>query len=456
MPASPRFDDGHHAHGPDRDHSHSNGHGRPKAPPPPPRPKRLSITERLRDTLNHVRRDSSVSAQRRASASSAPPKQSPIPRIRQWLDTCNADHARHCSGQGDDDIATWRPVYLVDAVDRCLVLAKPTDRYTALSYVWGADRADDGPDAASQLLTTNVDAFQLSLPDKSIPRTMLDAIWLSKKLGVRHIWIDRLCIVHDDPVDKADHVQHMAYVFANAYLTIVAAHGHVNTGLVALDPRRLPRSPRAASRDHDDLLSASRWNTRAWTMQERLYSRRAVFLFEDAVTWECHCDLWQASTASSVLRGKRTECSSRQSPAAHGFQHAPWPDMDEYARIVMDYSARKLTLVDDSLAALQGTMYVLSHIFDGGFVYAMPVMFLDIALLWRPQATIRRRAFSHPPFLPSWSWLGWWFDAIPVDLSLWRAACDYVDDASLSSPRAHSSRPQPSHSFRIRPRPAPP
>ncbi|PHH64661.1 hypothetical protein CDD81_4102 [Ophiocordyceps australis] len=433
MPASPRLDDG-YANGLDHD-----GRGKP------PRSKRLSITQRLRDTLSHVGRHSS------ATAAAPPAKQSPIPRIRLWLDACNAHHGRHCSGQADDDIATWRPVRLIDAVDRCLVLAKPTDRYTALSYVWGTERARDGPDAAAQLLSSNAQDWQLGLPDKGIPRTMLDAIWLSKKLGVRYIWIDRLCIMHDDAADRADHVQHMAYLFANAYLTIVAAHGDVNTGLLALDPRRLARSPRAGSPDHADLLAASKWQTRAWTMQELLYARRAVFCFEEAVTWECHCQLWQASTSPSVVRSKRNECTSRQSLAAHAFEHAPWPDMDEYARIVMDYSARKLTLVDDSLAALEGTMYVLSTIFDGGFVYAMPAMFLDIALLWRPQATIRRRAFSHPPFLPSWSWLGWWFDGIPVDVLLWRAACDYVEAALPAQRSHHARRFQPSHSFRIRP-----
>lgn len=418
---------------------------------PQPQSKRLSITDRILGTFGQARKDTAALPQRRASSSST--GQSPIPRIRQWLESCEAEHGFHCCSDPDDDNLTWRPLRLVDAVERRLVPAKPRDRYAALSYVWGVTPPRNGPDTTAQLRSTNLDAFQLSLPDTDIPRTILDALWLTKKLGLRYLWVDRLCIVQDDEHDRADHVQHMAFIFANANLTIVAAHGDVNTGLLSLDPRRPPRGPREGVKDHNHLLLASRWNTRGWTLQELLYSRRAVFLFEDTVTWECHCDLWQGNTGAAThgTRKKRHECANRISPAAFGFQHPPWPDLDEYARIAMDYSCRRLTLVDDTLPAFAGITHVLSRVFAGGFVYGMPLMFLDIALLWRPQATIRRRALSRPPFLPSWSWMGWWFDGVPVDLSLWRAAADYVEETRAVKRGQESKRFQASHSFRIRP-----
>ncbi|KAM4054635.1 heterokaryon incompatibility protein [Hirsutella rhossiliensis] len=418
---------------------------------PQPQSKRHSITDRILGTFGQARKDTAASPQRRASSSST--GQSPIPRIMQWLESCKAEHGFHCCADLDDDNLTWRPLRLVDTFERRLVPAKPRDRYAALSYVWGVAPPRNGPETAAQLLSTNLDAFQLSLPDTDIPRTILDAIWLAKKLRLRYLWVDRLCIVQDDEQDRADHVQHMAFVFANAHLTIVAAHGDANTGLLSLDPRRPSRSAREGAKDHNDLLLAARWNTRGWTLQELLYSRRAVFLFEDAVTWECHCDLWQGNTtgATQATRRRRHECANRISPAAFGFQHSPWPDLDEYARICMDYSCRRLTLVDDTLPAFAGITHVLSRVFAGGFVYGMPLLFLDIALLWRPQATIRWRAPSRPPFIPSWSWMGWWFDGVSVDLSLWRAAADYVEETLAAKRGRGSKRFQASHSFRIRP-----
>ncbi|GAB0131625.1 hypothetical protein EsDP_00000087 [Epichloe bromicola] len=438
----------------DRDHERNRARDRERDRGSPVRSKRLSITDRLRGTFSQARKETAAAVPRRASTSStSAAKQSPIPRIREWLDACNTEHGRHCTGHDDADVPTWRPVYLIDCVERCLVHAKPTDRYAALSYVWGSSNPrQSSPEGLVQLLKTNVDAYQLSLPDKDVPQTILDAIWLAKKLGIRHLWVDRLCIVQDDEADKTEHVEHMAYVFSNAYLTIVAAHGNVHTGILALDPRRPIRTHKPGNLEHEELLLASKWNTRGWTLQELIYSRRAVFFFEDSLTWECHCDLWQGTTTNTmkILRGKKPVCTNRLSESAFGFQHTPWPDLDEYARLVMEYSARKVAIVDDTLRAFAGITHVLSRIFQGGFVYGLPLMFIDIALLWRPQATIRRRALPRPPFLPSWSWMGWWADGIPLDLTLWRAAADYVEATQSTKRGQEAKRFQATHPFRIK------
>ncbi|KAF7547506.1 hypothetical protein G7046_g8977 [Stylonectria norvegica] len=299
----------------------------------------------------------------------------------------------------------------------------------------------------------NVDAFQEMMPDADIPQTFQDAMWLAKKLGIRHIWIDRLCIVQDDDAEMEVHIAHMAYIFANAYLTIVAASGDAQTGLISLNPRRATRVGRSGAGDHKALVLASRWNTRGWTLMENIYSRRSVFFFEDAVTWECHCETWQGATNSIMkkIRGKTPACTNKVPDAIFAFQHPPWPDLDEYARIAMDYSARKLTVVDDTLRAFSPITHVLSRSFPGGFMYGMPLMFLDIAMLWRPHASIRRRALSRPPFLPSWSWMGWWFDNIPVDLTLWRIAADYVEESKIGKRGQDTKRFRSPSTFKIRP-----
>ncbi|OAA77697.1 Heterokaryon incompatibility [Akanthomyces lecanii RCEF 1005] len=444
-------------------------------PPPPASPpsRRISLTERIKGTFlrrssNPDGRPPSPTARRGSSSnaggSSSGSKSSPVYRIRDWLDTCNNQHGRHCNGESESSSTpgTFRPQFLIDAADKCLVRATPEDRYVALSYVWGPTLRHSGPDAPVQLLKSNLDAWLTALPEDNVPRTIVDAIWLARKLGLRHIWIDRMCIVQDDEAVKEDHIRHMAYVFANAYLTIVAAHNDVNTGLLALNPRRNSRPPRVGGStnvDHSELLLASRWNTRGWTLQELLYSRRAVFFFEDTVTWECHCDLWQGTGAGGggfgrggLWKGKKPECTNRIASSAFGFQHSPWPDMDEYARIAADYSARRVTQVDDTLRAFSGITTVLARVFPGGFIYGMPLMFLDSALLWRPQASIRRRALSRAPFLPSWSWMGWWFDGIRVDLTLWKAAADYVKDTRTTGKRGQLVRRfQSPSAFQIRP-----
>ncbi|KAM0265212.1 hypothetical protein ACHAQJ_000365 [Trichoderma viride] len=462
---------------PEDDWSSSGSESPPPAPGPAPPPhraqaappaRRQSIANRLLGSLQQVRKENKEKTAtkneppppptRRRSSVAVADKSSPMMRIRTWLDTCNGQHNHHCCAGEDSDAITWHPVYLVDSVERCLVKAKPRDRYLALSYVWGPlNQRRGGPNEVVQLLKSNVEEFQAGLPEVDMPETILDAMYLARKLGFRYLWVDQLCIVQDDDVDKENHVRHMPYIFANAYLTIAAAYGDLYTGLLPISPRRHARDAAKAvgsTKDHSELLRQSKWNTRGWTLQELLYSRRTVFFFQDAVTWECHCNLWQKSSTNIMpkLRGSsRHDCVNRVSSAILGYQHAPWPDLDEYARIAADYSARRVTYVEDTLRAFSGITSMLSRTFPDGFMYGMPLMFLDIALLWRPQASIRRRAPPRAPFFPSWSWMGWWFDGVPVDLVLWRAAADYVEETSSTKVGPNSKRLQSLQTFRIKP-----
>ncbi|TDZ24387.1 Nipped-B-like protein B [Colletotrichum orbiculare MAFF 240422] len=427
--------------------------------------KRQSITERLMSTWTaRTAKEPPPSGggplpSRRASVASAGPKQqfNPVARVREWLDTCNAEHEDHCSGPPAD---TWRPIWLIDSVNRCLVRARAADRYIALSYVYEPPLPSTrGP---VETLRENLDMLTATLDDADVPQTILDAMWLARKLGIKYLWVDRFCIVQDDDVERDEYIRNMAYVYANAYLTIVAAAGDAETGLTALLKKTPPPRGGPAKMKHDDLVLSSRWAGRAWTVQEGMYSRRKVFVFDEVVTWECHCEVWQGAPApgrfSKILKGARAAnqpCSHRPSPAALGYLHPVWPDMDEFARIAMDYSARRVTLMSDTMRALRGITTVLDKSYAGGFVFGMPVCFLDIAMLWQPRAMVRRRMMIQPVTglnpLPSWSWLGWHYDGVPADMTLWRAACDYVQDAPVSGGRRGDRRYKSPYAFRLRP-----
>jgi hypothetical protein len=47
--------------------------------------------------------------------------------------------------------------------------------------------------------------------------------------------------------------------------------------------------------------------------------------------------------------------------------------------------------------------------------------------------------------------MGWWFDGIPVDLVLWKASADYVEDTKIAKRGQASKRFQPTHLFKIKP-----
>jgi len=453
---------------PDRDHERDRDRDRDRPPPvaiprvrDPRRqtvspPRRQSLTEKLRSSWGGMKPQNSINRRASTSASSPTLKSSPVSRIRGWVDQCTSEHGRHCHGGHEvDGLPTFRPVWLIDCVEYRLIRAHPDDPYTALSYVY------EPPGRTPHLVTqaANVERHEKEIPQDDLPTTITDAIWLTRKLGTRFLWVDRLCIVQDDEAEKQEHVRNMAFIFANAHLVIVAAGPHANSGLSGLE--RLPPGgpkPKGAGKTHQDLVAASKWNTRAWTVQEALYARRAVYIFEDTLTWECHCETWTDSTQTSKLKMLRAQsrprCALRLGPPHLAFQHSPWPDMDDYSRIVMDYTSRRLTFVEDTTKAFAGITNVLSKVFAGGFVWGLPVMFLDVALLWQPQTSIRRKILpqgvSQQNCLPSWSWMGWWFDDLPVELLLWRAAADYVETSPLVKRGANARRFQsPSH-FRLR------
>jgi hypothetical protein len=98
----------------------------------------------------------------------------------------------------------------------------------------------------------------------------------------------------------------------------------------------------------------------------------------------------------------------RFSKNTKGFQYFAWPDLEEYARLVKNYSERNLMYVEDVHPAFTGITTTLSRTFQGGFLHGLPEVFFDVALLWQPKSLVYASKFSkfrpQATGLPSWSW----------------------------------------------------
>lgn len=95
-------------------------------------------------------------------------------------------------------------------------------RYAALSYCWGS---------GSSLLTTsqNLASHLEELPVHQLPKTLADAVEVTRQLGLRFLWIDALCILQGARTDSKAYQDwqtesaRMSLVYGNAFITIVAA-----------------------------------------------------------------------------------------------------------------------------------------------------------------------------------------------------------------------------------------
>ena len=85
----------------------------------------------------------------------------------------------------------------------------------------------------------------LSKAWKSLPATIQDAINLARKLKIRFLWVDRLCIVQNDEASIQSNIAHMASIYARSYFTIIATEGDSETGIQGIPggskPRLLPQ-----------------------------------------------------------------------------------------------------------------------------------------------------------------------------------------------------------------------
>lgn len=159
--------------------------------------------------------------------------------IERWVKDCQNSHEERAS-------LTIReqPTYLVDLEAEDLsTLSGPSQirlirtyaglknsDYIALSYVWGVKRQ---PVAH---IIGNRSQRMAHFQEDSLPQTLRYGIFVARRLKIRYIWVDVLCIVQDDPGEKRKEIARIHHIFASSFLTLQAGRSPaVTDGFLALD-----------------------------------------------------------------------------------------------------------------------------------------------------------------------------------------------------------------------------
>jgi len=146
-----------------------------------------------------------------------------IDLLRAWKSRCVEFHKVCSEISRSHQLNKVRPRWLIDTWKQCIVPSQDASHYVALSYVWGKQEYFK---TQSKNLALLQEPFSFSPTNRpAIPRTVRDAMGLTKYLGERYLWVDSLCIPQDDEKLIDTELNNMAYIFYNASLTIVAAQG---------------------------------------------------------------------------------------------------------------------------------------------------------------------------------------------------------------------------------------
>lgn len=320
-----------------------------------------------------------------------------------------------------------------------MVLLEPTagldGSYIALSHCWGTGRMFKTTIASKKQRMRNIRLTEL-------PRTFRHAITVTRKLDVRYLWIDSLCIIQDDAEDWALQSAEMAAIYSNSYLTIAASFArdssrglfrkrrilshtvevqHPSDGAPVISMMvRKPEDRILFEKNHNQyeewfhpnrIIHNSDLEThkmlqvpllsRGWAFQERLLSTRILHFTPLELIFECKNDF-------------HCECSSmrKESITAPIFScfTSKYVDLpNTWQKLVATYKTQQLTKRSDTFPALSGLAKAISDRAGaslGPYCAGLWGNYLHDGLCWSVagEAEIDEEDTDEKYIAPSWSW----------------------------------------------------
>ncbi|KAK5656824.1 hypothetical protein OQA88_4372 [Cercophora sp. LCS_1] len=341
-------------------------------------------------------------------------------RIRKWVGYCDEHHRGTCFAIED----VWKRVdppghlYFIDVQEECISWQPGDTKYVALSYVWG--KGDTEPLVSTMgnmgLLRQLASLQKSSSLGKRLPRTLRDAMTVTRQLGTRYLWVDRLCIVQDDAAHKQGHLAAMAAIYGNASITLIVANGDDTCGLRLAPPNvSIITLPSNLDLLHDSpapLLTLPpeptrhSYQRRGWTLQEELLSPRTLKITPREVKFLCR--------QTRLRHFLHDELQLSDNRTATGIEIQPFknvPDIRTYAHLAAEYTRRFLTYDDDAAHAFSAIVATYSRAIQGGILHGLPEILFEGALLWQSSSGLQRR---HGCAAPSWSFLAWQGDGLSM------------------------------------------
>ncbi|KAK0613219.1 heterokaryon incompatibility protein-domain-containing protein [Immersiella caudata] len=375
-------------------------------------------------------------------------------QAQDWIRACLEKHAL-CGNDEPFPLPT-RVLDLGDTEDepdkvKLLESTGRSERYIALSHSWGGERP---------LITTteNIEEHKTGISFDSLPLTFQDAARIARRLGIRYIWIDSLCIIQDSPADWQLEASRMSSVYRNSWLTVSAiASTSPSSGCFRQGTATVARAPDddddplavlfpEASKLRKDLRLALRLATahpdfgpfynpekdalfpllgRAWAYQERLLAPRVLHFGPYELFWECMQDLdcecgemkWKATKHMGSYANRNTANELPPKISHYAALHIGTGKsssiagekrkqklLSRWSEMVDEYSKRLLTYSTDRLPAFSGVAAEMVNALGMKYCAGLWEETLPIGLLWERESSARCLKVGDVRPAPSWSW----------------------------------------------------
>ncbi|KAH0428262.1 hypothetical protein CcaCcLH18_09152 [Colletotrichum camelliae] len=305
--------------------------------------------------------------------------------------------------------------------------------YITLSHCWGK----------STIITTKkatIDQRRQCVFLEDLSQTFRDAVIASRALGLRYLWIDSLCIIQHSKEDWEFEAKRMCQYYTNSLMTIsgVSSSGGEgglfatrHPGLTSPIPIEIafpegdrmkgfvhalyfPDPARDIWGDHKPPL----W-TRAWVVQERVFSLRLCLFSSTQMSWQCQEEIasenipegrplesskQDADMRWSIIGWQRAQSTSQKyedlykSPtAAHRLYHG-------WYEIVREYTHCKLTMPSDIFHAVAGIAQALQQALEDEYVSGLWKGDIHRGLVWVVSEGVKSQTALRSYRAPSWSW----------------------------------------------------
>lgn len=381
---------------------------------------------------------------------------------RSRVDSIVVEWLRECVEKHDCQGSTTLPSRVLDVSQsseggiHLYVTDQEIEPYAALSHCWGGE-------VPMKTTRLNYEAQQNHIAVDDLPQNFQDAIEVTRKLGLRYLWIDALCIIQDDLSDWEVESREMSSIYGDAHLVIGAdgakgaeegflrdspeynsMHADERSALVAVvDDEQadvyVSECPehydtcsllhRAISSEQNEGVVENPLSQRAWTFQEQLLARRMVHFTKEEMVWECKSRY-------------RCECTqfddSRQRISKDDWISGDTANMGvQWYSFVNEVCVRQLTFQTDILPCLSGIAAQMEASMMGRYLAGLWEEDLLLGLTWSYKELQTRMV---PQQAPSWSWASLESHSSPYSLLRQEWESIALKATSACSPHSSASR----------------